>query len=315
MRYLCGGVLAALLLSSLATPAFAACVNAKCSDSAAIENARGEIQTTCGCTRSDQKPGNYKNCVKTTLHAANLTALIPNKACRKLIMKCEASSLCGRLSSDVCCVLKKNGTVKASIVKTATKCKKGSACGAMLGFFSTFDACAADGTCAGPPTTTTTTTLPSGGTTTTTTPLSGRTVLKGALPPTLGRFNFNGAIGLPGALAACHTNFGNGTHVCTLADLQSAPASDLMGLKDISTPTPMTVTAFWAIDNSQPRLQQCNDDAPGTGSGLNWEYGTAHTASRGEKVPLDNGTGTLGAVQMSQQCALLGTPAWVGCCQ
>src|SRR5262249_14333858 len=313
MRYLCGGVLAALLLSSLATPAFAACVNAKCSDSAAIENARGVIQTTCGCTRSGQKPGNYKNCVKTTLHAANLTALIPNKACRKLIMKCEASSLCGRLSSDVCCVLKKNGTVTASIVKTATKCKKGSACGAMLGFFSTFDACAADGTCAGPPTTTTTTTLPSGGTTTTTTaPPSGGRVLKGALPATLGRFNTTDGIGLPRALAACHTSVGNNVRVCTYADLQNAAAAgDLVGLKDTAG---KTVTAFWAIDNSQPPLQQCNDDAPGTGSGLNWEYATAHTASRGEKVAL-NSDGTLGPLQMSVLCRIGGTPAWVGCCQ
>jgi hypothetical protein len=291
MRYLCGGVLAALLLSFLASPAFAACASPQCPESAAaIENARGVIQTTCGCTRSGQTPGKYKSCVKSTLHAANLTALIPDKPCRKLIMKCETSSLCGRLSSDVCCVLKKNGKVKASIVKTATKCKKGSACGAMLGLFSTFDACAADGTCAGPP-----------------------TMLKGALTSTLGRFNYNGALGLPGALAACHTSFGNSTHVCTYAELQSAAAAgDLKGLKDTAG---MTVTSFWAIDNSQPPLQQCNDDAPGTGSGLNWEYGTAHTASRGQKVSLDSGSGTLGALQSSQQCAILGTPAWVGCCQ
>src|SRR5262245_6139713 len=253
MRYLCGGVLAALLLSSLATPAFAACVNAKCTNSAAIENARGVIQTACGCTRSGQTLGKYKKCVKSTLKAANLTALIPDKACRKLIMKCEASSLCGRLSSAVCCSTKKNGQLKASIVKTATKCKKGSACGAMLGFYSTFDACAADGTCAGPPTTTTTA-LPSGG-----------SVLTGALPPTLGRFNFNMMLGLPGADAACNTNV-PGTHACTYSQLKSAAAAgDLKGLKDTAS-TP--VTSFWAIDSSQPPLQQCNDDAPGTGSGL-----------------------------------------------
>jgi hypothetical protein len=161
---------------------------------------------------------------------------------------------------------------------------------------------------------TTTTTAPSSATTTTTTPRTGGRVLKGALPPTLGRFNFNSMLGLPGANAACSTNF-SGTHACTYAELQSAQAAgDLVELKDISTP-PMAVTSFWAIDNSQPPLQQCNDDAPGTGSGLNWEYGTAHTASRGQKVSLDNGAGTLGALQSSQQCALLGTPAWVGCCQ
>src|SRR5262245_35882212 len=150
--------------------------------------------------------------------------------------------------------------------------------------------------------TSTTTTLPTGG-----------MVLKGALTSTLARFNYNGSLGLPGALAACHTSFGASTHVCTDAELQSAAAAgDLKGLKDTAG---MTVTSFWAIDSSQPPLQQCNDDAPGTGSGRNWEYGTAHTASRGQKVSLDNGSGTLGALQSSQQCAILGTPAWVGCCQ
>ena len=56
--------------------------------------------------------------------------------------------------------LKKNNKVKASIVGSPAKCKKGSACGALLGFYSKFDACAADGTCAGPKPTTTTTTAP-----------------------------------------------------------------------------------------------------------------------------------------------------------
>jgi hypothetical protein len=288
MRCAFGGVLAALLLSSLATPAFAACVNAKCTDSTtAIENARGVIQTTCGCTRAGQTHGKYQQCVKSTLKAANLTALIPDKPCRKLIMKCEASSICGRLTSDVCCVPKKNGKVKASIVKTAAKCKKGSACGAMLGLYSTFDACAADGTCAGPVTT-----------------------VKGALLSTPGRFNYNMMLGLPGANAACNTNF-PGTHACTYAELQTAAAAGgLKGLKDIGS---NTVTSFWAIDSSQPALQQCNDDIAG-GSGLNWEYATAHTASRGQKVDLDNAAGTLGPLQSSLQCNFSGN-SWVGCCQ
>jgi hypothetical protein len=36
--------------------------------------------------------------------------------------------------------------VKASIVGSASKCT-GSACGAMLGLYSKFDACSTDGTC------------------------------------------------------------------------------------------------------------------------------------------------------------------------
>ena len=69
-----------------------------------------------------------------------------------------------------------------------------------------------------PSTTTTTTT---GATTTTTQPASaGGVLLKGALTATPGRFNYNAQLGLPGANAACNTNF-PGTHACTYAELQS----------------------------------------------------------------------------------------------
>jgi hypothetical protein len=180
-------------------------------------------------------------------------------------------------------------------------------------------ACDAEPSVCGASGSTTTTTRPggtsttvAGATTTTTMPGSG-SVLKGALTSTLGRFNYCSMIGLPGANTCCSMHFA-GTHACTYAELQSAAsAGDLVGLKDISN---MTVTSFWAIDNSQPALQQCQDDSAG-GSGLNWEYGTAHTASRGEKINLDNAMGTLdpAGVQMSQFCFFGGTGAWVGCCQ
>ncbi len=158
-----------------------------------------------------------------------------------------------------------------------------------------------------PPTTTTTLVPP---TTTTTTLPSGGTVLKGALTATPGRFNYNATLGLAGAAAACGANF-LGTHPCAYAELQSAEAAgDLVGLKDTAG---MTVTSFWSVDSSQPALQQCNDDALG-GSGLNWEYATAHTASRGQRAALTNATGVLGALQSSVQCNISGT-SWVGCCQ
>jgi hypothetical protein len=134
-------------------------------------------------------------------------------------------------------------------------------------------------------------------------------ILKGALPATLGRFNYNLMLGLPGANSACNTNF-PGTHVCTYSELQSAAAAcDLRGLKDTGG---TAVTSFWAIDSSQPPLQQCNDDAAG-GSGLNWEYATAHTASRGQRVALD-AAGTLGTLQSGVQCNISGMSS-VGCCQ
>jgi type 1 fimbria pilin len=157
-------------------------------------------------------------------------------------------------------------------------------------------------TTTGPPTTTTTTSS------TTTTSMPG-VVLQGSLPATTGRFNYNLVLGLPGANSACNTNF-PGTHACTYANLQAAEAAgDLDGLKDTNN---MTVTSFWAIDSSQPGIQQCIDDALG-GSNLNWEYGTAHTPSRGQRVTLNNPAGTLGALQSSVQCNISGT-SWVGCC-
>ena len=134
-------------------------------------------------------------------------------------------------------------------------------------------------------------------------------ILEGALPATVGRFNYNLTLGLPGANAACNTNF-PGTHACTYPELlQAEGAGDLAGLTDT---TATMVTSFWAIDGTQPALQQCNDDAVG-GSGMNWEYATAHTASRGQKVALNNGTGALGVLQSSLQCNFSGS-AWVGCC-
>src|SRR6058998_1007899 len=77
--------------------------------------------------------------------------------------------------------------------------------------------------------------------------------VKGSLTATLGRFNYNLMLGLPGANSACSTNFG-GAHACTYAELQAAPTSDLVCLKDTAS---MTVTSFWAIDSLQPALQQC----------------------------------------------------------
>ena len=167
--------------------------------------------------------------------------------------------------------------------------------------------CDAEPSSCAPPiatTTTSTTALPTT-TTTSTLPPPG-IVLQGALTATPGRFNYNLTIGLPGANAACNTNFA-GTHACTYAELQSAEAAgDLDGLKDTAM---ITVTGFWAIDNAQPPLSQCQDDVT---SFLNWEYGTAHTASRGNWVALTNGTGTLGTLQTGQQCNF--TSKWVGCC-
>src|SRR4029078_8477782 len=50
----------------------------------------------------------------------------------------------------------------------------------------------------------------------------------------------------------------------------------------------------------------CVDAAAG-GPARNWEDGTAHTPSRGQKVSLDNAAGTLGPLQSGVQCNLGGS--------
>jgi hypothetical protein len=133
-------------------------------------------------------------------------------------------------------------------------------------------------------------------------------VFQGALVPTVGRFNYNATLGLPGANAACNSNF-SGSHACTYFELQCAQAAgSLVGAMDTSA---TAVTSFWAIDPAAPALMQCLDDVS---SFQRWEYATAHTSSRGQKVGLNNGTGMLGPLQTGLQCNFSGSSN-VGCCQ
>jgi hypothetical protein len=183
-----------------------------------------------------------------------------------------------------------------------------------------FDNGVADATCAsgtGPTPTPTPTLTPTPSPTSTFQP---GTIIKGSLTQTFGRFNYNLTLGLTGANNACATNFGAGVHACTLTELQNAEAAgELDGLTDTAS---QTVTGFWAIDPAaDPLTRQCYDDVtfpcPGGVCGTpghNWEYGTAHTASRGQRIPLNNGTGVLGALITGLQCNGVANKSWVGCC-
>jgi hypothetical protein len=156
------------------------------------------------------------------------------------------------------------------------------------------------------PTTTTSTT------TTTTNTLPPGPELLGALTPSNGRFNYNLTLGLPGADAACNTNF-PGTHACIYSELLIAEAlGELVGLTDTAA---ATVNSFWVIDNTLSPQRQCIDDTGG-GSFLNWEYSTAHTGTFAQKVNLTNGTGDLGVPfggPGGGGANCIGT-SWVGCC-
>jgi len=76
MKRVFAAALTMLVLRVPVPPAFADCISARCADTTAIENARGMIQSSCGCTRPGQTHGKYKKCVKMTLRLANITALI-----------------------------------------------------------------------------------------------------------------------------------------------------------------------------------------------------------------------------------------------
>ena len=298
MRSLTLAALGASMLLASAPVAFANCAKDDPTGSKVLA-ARQQASSTCPCATATNH-GAYVKCVAgvaDTLSRGKNPSL--PKSCKGAVKKCAAHSTCGKSGTVTCCLTTAKSP-KCKVKKDAAHCTAKQ--GTVGSCTSCCDACPAPGSGPSCSSITTTTTVPCG------TPTG--TVVKGSLTATPGRFNYNLTLGLPGANSACNTNF-SGSHACTLPDLQSAPASDLACLKDTAG---MPVTSFWAIAPdaaTNPSLQQCKDDVT---SGLNWEYATAHTASRGQKVSLDNATGALGAVQSGLQCNFSGS-AWVGCCQ
>ncbi len=297
MRSLTLAALGASILLASAPVALANCAKDDPTGSKLLA-ARQQANSTCPCATTTH--GAYVKCVAgvAKMLSSGTSPSLP-KSCKGAVKKCAAHSTCGKPGTVTCCITTAKGT-KCKIMKDAAHCtaKHGTA-GTCT---SCCDACPAG---SGPSCST--------GTTTTTAPPV-RTKVKGSLTATAGRFNYNATLGLAGADAACNTSF-PGTHACTLTEVQGAPATDLIGLKDTSN---MVVTSLWAIDPmADPVTAQCFDDVnfnPMTQPGHNWEYGTAHTASRGQKVPLNNATGALGSLQTGVQCNISGSN-WVGCCQ
>ena len=297
MRSLTLAALGASILLGSATVAFADCAKDDPTGSKVLA-ARQQASSTCPCAGTSH--GAYVKCVvgvaKTLSSGANPS--LP-KSCKGAVKKCAAHSTCGKPGTVTCCPTSGKG-MACKIKKDAAHCTKHGTVGTCT---SCCDACAAPGS--GPSCGTITTTTITSSTSTTAAACSSTptgTVVKGSLTATPGRFNYNMMLGLAGANSACNTNFaGIGD------DLRQQGAR----LKDTAG---MPVTSFWAIAAdaaTNPSLQQCEDDVT---TGLNWEYATAHTASRGQKVSLDNATGALGTVQSSVQCNISGNN-WVGCCQ
>jgi hypothetical protein len=156
MGWLHVGVVVVLLASGATSPALPSCVSKKCSDAALVERARVSIEQTCGCMKAGQLHRAYLTCVKKALKETQLPDLNLEPPCRNIVLRCESKSICGNPDAVVCCRTKKSGKVVASMRKSTALCRKGTACGASLGLYSTFDACGTTGTCAQEATTTTT---------------------------------------------------------------------------------------------------------------------------------------------------------------
>ena len=208
------------------------------------------------------------------------------------LLKCAATAQTPGKVADPSCISK--ATAKYNGGADATKgcfakleAKKGNDCADPKGNSDALQTLVQDcveelGALVTTPPTTTTTTMPAGG-----------MLLKGALAPTPGRFNYNATLGLPGANAACNAQFPGHprVHVCGAADRGGGGRPR----RPEGHRADMTVTSFWAIDSSAPaRIQQCQSTTP-------WAA-PASTGSTGRRTPppavtrfaLNNGTGALG---------------------
>src|SRR5262249_44947552 len=154
MSWLHAGAVVGLLASGATSPALATCESKKCSAAGLVERVRVSIQRTCGCMKAGQPHRAYMTCVKKVLKEGQAPELHLERPCRNIVLRCESKSICGNPDAVVCCRTKKSGKVVASVRKSTAQCGKGTACGASLGVYSTFDACAPSGTCAQETTTT-----------------------------------------------------------------------------------------------------------------------------------------------------------------
>lgn len=312
-----GANLDAALVSCAADKAKCGCQQKVTKDVEAI--AAVKFATFVGCKKAALKAGANSatalaNCVSDGGKVGSIAADSKGKIGKSLAKltadvgkACDAPGVTGAFPGTCTALV---GPALVTCLDTQVECRVCQTINEMDGLFvncDAFDNGVLDASCAsgtGPTPTPTPTATPGPG-------------FQGALTSTIGRFNYNLTVGLPGANAACNSNFA-GSHACTLTELQAAEsAGDLVGAQDIMG---NTILSFWAIDPAaNPLTTQCHDDVafPCPGGicppGHTWAYGTAHTPSRGQRVPLNNGAGTLGALQTNLQCNFSGN-SWVGCC-
>jgi cysteine-rich repeat protein len=165
-----------------AEPAFAVCQSKKCPPSEALEAVGQMIAEECVCNpddKSTRKP--YAKCVTNVTKKAKQDGTLSGP-CAAAAKKCALASTCGKPGKVVCCQRKNNGTEKAGISPSETKCeKKGVACPA---FTHAFDGCDGSGMCA-TTTSTSTSSTTSTSVTTTSTPSSVTTTSNSSVTSTV----------------------------------------------------------------------------------------------------------------------------------
>lgn len=324
-----GGDLDAAIITCATSKAGCACQQKISKDVEALSATK--FATFVSCKKAALKAGAtsataLSNCVQNAGTAGSIAADTKGKIAKAvsklnadIVKSCDTPGVTGAFPGT-CTGLA--GAPLGTCLDTQVECRVCQAINEMDGLFvncDQFDNGVLDGTCAsgtGP------TPTPTPTQTTTPTPVptfEPGTIIKGSLTKTDGSFNYNLTVGLTGANSACNSNF-PGTHACTYAELQNAAAA---GELDLLVDTMgITVTAFWAIDPAaNPLTAQCHDDSsfPCPGGicppGHTWEYPTAHTPSRGQRVTLNNATGVLGPLATGLQCNQVSNQSWVGCCQ
>ena len=143
------GLLLGLLVA--VAPAFAAAPCISPEDLAAVAAARAKVKDRCSCTGAISHSA-YVRCVATVANEEMVAQRLP-RACRKVVVKCGAKSVCGKPPGFFpCCKTNRLGKVKCK-VRLVQQCNSGPGGSHCVGFNheSCCDACfGPGGPCASP---------------------------------------------------------------------------------------------------------------------------------------------------------------------
>lgn len=264
-----------------------------------------KLSTFVSCKKTVLAAGANTNaalmkCVNDAATAGSIAADTKGKIA-KLVTKlndtitksCDTPGVTGAAFPGVCTGL--NDGMLATCLDTHVECRVCQTLNEMEGFVfvncDLFDNGVADATClsgTGPTPTPSVTPTPTPSATATFQP---GTIFKGAISRTIGHWTYQAMNGTAGGTAECATKF-PGTHLCSLAELQTAESmGELLAAADVDN---LSIDHFWAVDAGATDFHQCITAPPGTPT--RWAYATAHTASKGDFVTLNAGTGDLGVL-------------------